>query len=317
MRSEFEFINHLKSRFALRSVGDDCAILPKDKKTDLLITADMLVEEIDFRLDWTMPEFLGHKALAVSLSDVAAMGGTPTAALLSIAIAEKLWKTDFLDHFYAGWHGLALTHGVELVGGDVSRSTDKLVIDSIVIGEVPKNGSILRSTARPGDRIFVTGFLGGAAAGLKWLETHGKPVGSLPAPASHLVLRQLQPIPHVVTAKLLQEYNLPTAMIDISDGLSSDLAHISEASAVGATIDLEQIPVDPAIAGALGIDGLSFALHGGEDFELLLTVPTDKATIALDLGFHEIGTITDKRGVVQITRDRKTEKLEPEGFRHF
>ena len=107
MKSEFEFINDLKSRFSLDKIGDDCAVLPKNETTDLLITADLLIEDIDFRLEWTKPEFLGHKALAVSLSDIAAMGGTPKWALMSIGVPKDLWKTDFLDRFYDGWHKLA------------------------------------------------------------------------------------------------------------------------------------------------------------------------------------------------------------------
>jgi thiamine-monophosphate kinase len=317
MKSEFEFINDLKSKYALPTVGDDCAVLPKDDRTDLLVTADMLVEDVDFRLEWTTPAFLGHKALAVSLSDVAAMGGTPRWALLSIAVAENLWKTDLIDQFYAGWNELAAKHGVGLVGGDISRTNGNLVIDSIVGGEVPKGRAFLRSTAEPGDLIFVTGFLGGAAAGLKWLETHGQYTEGLPAPARHIILRQLQPLPQVETAKLLQEYDLPTAVIDISDGLSSDLAHICEASGVGAQLDGDAIPVDPAIGGALGINGIELALHGGEDFELLLTARPDKASIALDLGFHQIGEITETPGVIEIARDGAVSKLTPRGFRHF
>jgi len=317
MRSEFEFRNNLKTKYSLTSVGDDCAVLPKNDDTDLLITTDMLVEDVDFRLEWTTPEFLGHKALAVSLSDIAAMGGTPKWALLSIGVAENLWKSDFLDRFYAGWHELAAKHGVELIGGDVSGSPDKFVIDSVVGGEVPKGHAFLRSMAKPGDLIFVTGFLGGAAAGLRWLELHGKYVEDLPAPARHMVLRQLQPLPQATTAKLLQEYRLPTSMIDISDGLSSDLAHVCVASNVGASLDLSKVPVDPAIAGALGIDGLELALHGGEDFELLLTVSPDKVSIALDLGFHQIGEITETTGVIEVRDTGQTSLLEPRGFQHF
>src|SRR5436190_19848048 len=125
MKSEFGFINDLKSRFSLDKIGDDCAVLPKDAKTDLLVTADLLVEDVDFRLEWTTPEFLGHKALAVSLSDIAAMGGRPVWSMLSIGIPERLWWTDFVKRFYEGWAALAAKYEVELVGGDISRSTDK------------------------------------------------------------------------------------------------------------------------------------------------------------------------------------------------
>src|SRR6187549_4011793 len=137
MVSEFEFIKNIKSRYSLNKIGDDCAVLPKDSETDLLITADLLIEDIDFRLDWTTPELLGRKALGVSLSDIAAMGGKPTSALVSIGVPDELWDSDFLDRFYEGWHAMAGQFGVELIGGDVSRSPDKLVIDSIVLGEVP------------------------------------------------------------------------------------------------------------------------------------------------------------------------------------
>src|SRR5688500_5710321 len=160
MRSEFDFIRHIKKKYDLKHVGDDCAVLPKDSKTDLIITADMLVEDIDFRLGWTTGELLGAKALAVSLSDIAAMGGTPKWAMLTIGFPKRLWNTDFVDKFYLGWTTLADHHGVELVGGDVSRTPAKLVIDSIVAGEVPKGEAILRSGANPGDSIFVTGSLG-------------------------------------------------------------------------------------------------------------------------------------------------------------
>ncbi|MBK8304754.1 MAG: hypothetical protein IPK98_15660 [Chloracidobacterium sp.] len=153
----------------------------------------MLVEDIDFRLDWTTPEFLGHKALAVSLSDIAAMGGTPNWAMLTIGIPESLWNTDFIDRFYDGWFALAAEFDVELVGGDVSKVPDKLVIDSIVGGECSKGKAILRSTAEPGDAIFVTGTLGGAAGGLRLLEDGVRFDDLLPIEQRDLILKQLQP----------------------------------------------------------------------------------------------------------------------------
>src|SRR5690606_17411987 len=154
-----------------------CAVLPFDGENDLLITSDLLAEDIDFRLDWTTPELLGHKALAVSLSDIAAMGGEPSWALLSIGVPENLWDGDFLDRFYEGWHFLAHQHGVELIGGDVSRVGDKLVIDSTVLGKVARGKAIPRSGAKVGDAIYVTGSLGGAAAGLRLLESGTRRTG--------------------------------------------------------------------------------------------------------------------------------------------
>lgn len=319
MPSEFEFIKIIKSKYRLSRIGDDCAVLPKNAETDLVITCDMQAEEIDFRLDWTTPEFLGHRSLAVSLSDVAAMGATPQWSTLSIGIPENLWKTDFLDRFYTGWHSLAADHGVELVGGDISRTSDKLVIDSTVLGEIVKNGAVLRSGANAGDAIFVSGFLGGAAAGLHLLRNGQRFNEADSAPIRHLMFRQLQPLPQILTGKLLQQYGLPTAMVDISDGLSSDLMHILTASGVGAIIDAEKIPIDPAIAAVLGPSdqALAMALHGGEDFELLFTVRPESVPSALDLGFHQIGEITLHAGVLELVSNGEASRLEAKGYRHF
>ena len=319
MRSEFQFIENIKSKYRLDKVGDDCALLPKDHVTDLLITADLLVEDIDFRLEWTTPEFLGHKALAVSLSDIAAMGAEPKWAMLSIGVSEKLWKTDFLDRLYAGWHELGRKYDVELVGGDISRSPDKLVIDSVVGGEVPKGKAIRRSGAKPGDAIFVTGYLGGAAAGLRLLESGRKFDLSLPAGTRHLLLRHLQPLPQVATAKLLQQIGLATSLIDISDGLSSDLMHVLDASHLGARLHRDQIPIDPAISGSreLAEDAFKLALHGGEDFELLITLDPERAAEALDLGFHKIGETTAKSSIIEFIDGSEQTILEERGFQHF
>lgn len=320
MRSEFEFIQNIKSKYSLAFVGDDCAVLPKNDLFDLLITSDMLMAGIDFRLEWTTPEFLGHKALAVSLSDVAAMGGEPRFGMLSIGVSENLWKTDFIDRFYEGWHNLAGEYGVELVGGDVSRSADGFVVDSTVVGEVARGRSILRSGARPGDAIFVTGYLGGAAAGLALLERGARSGADLTEVVRHLVLRQLQPIPQIQTGKMLCEIDLPTAMIDVSDGLSSDLRHLAVAGGAGAKIYAGLVPVDPAIAGAasqLNGDSFDLALNGGEDFELLFTTRPEKIPVALDLGFHHIGEITAEQGVIELIRDNAASRLEPKGYRHF
>lgn len=319
MVSEFEFIHNLKSKYALDRIGDDCAVLPKDDTTDLLLTADLLAEDVDFRLDWSEPELLGQKALAVSLSDIAAMGGTPKWSMLSIGVSEKLWKTDFLERFYDGWHKLAALHEVELVGGDVSKTSDKLVIDSVVGGEVKKGEAILRSGANAGEAIFVTGFLGGAAAGLKLLESGVRLDSSLSAPTKHLLLRQLQPIPQTRTGATIQDNGLATSMIDISDGLSSDLSHILHSSNVGARIWAKDIPVEPAIndLSDFDLDTLDLALNGGEDFELLFTVDKKNISACQDLGFHMIGEIASDEGIIELIGENKMEILQPKGYRHF
>ncbi len=236
-----------------------------------------------------------------------------------LGVPQNLWKTDFLDKFYAGWHELAEKHAVELVGGDISRSPDKFFVDSVVFGDVPKGKAAFRSGAKPGDLIFVTGFLGGAAAGLEILEAGHKLSADRSVTERHLLLKQLQPIPQVTAGNLLNKYSLPTSLIDISDGLSSDLTHILESSGVGARLTAETIPIDPAIFDFTQFAGreLELALNGGEDFEMLFTAKAEKTAVALDLGFHQIGEITNNAGRLELVGEGQVRSLKPRGYRHF
>ncbi|HMQ02751.1 MAG TPA: thiamine-phosphate kinase [Pyrinomonadaceae bacterium] len=317
-RNEFEFIKNIKDRFGLGRIGDDCAVLPRDESTDLVVTTDMLVEGIDFRLDWTTPEFLGHKALAVSLSDIAAMGGMPEWAMLSIGVPPGLWEDDFLDRFYVGWHDLAAEHGVELVGGDVSRVPDQFVIDSIVGGTVPKDKAVRRSGAKAGDDIYVTGPLGGAAAGLQFLKD-GVRIGSARDEATRsAIFRQLRPVPLIDAGVFLRRNSIASSMIDISDGLSSDLNHLIAASGVGALILAGSIPIADGHPNSQTRDGaLENALHGGEDLELLFTADPKKNLAERSSNFHRIGTITANTGIIELTTASETRVLAPKGYRHF
>ncbi|HEY0657922.1 MAG TPA: thiamine-phosphate kinase [Pyrinomonadaceae bacterium] len=323
MQSEFEFIEKIRKRYSLTKIGDDCAVLPKDSKTDLVITTDLLVEDIDFRRDWTSPEFLGHKALAVSLSDVAAMGAKPVWAMLSIGIPEEIWKTDFVEKFYDGYFRLARKFGVEIVGGDISRTPDKIVIDSIAAGEVKKGKAILRSGAKVGDLIVVTGELGGAAAGLKLLENGIFYDDSAKIWQRNLLLKQLQPLPQIHAAQDLNEYNQATSMIDLSDGLSADLMHICRESGVGAKIFADRIPLQKNLISVTDSfeEKLNLALNGGEDFELLYTVNPKKKfrgenTAKINQFFH-IGEITANAEIIDLILRDETRVLQPKGFRHF
>ena len=319
MRSEFEFIDHIKLKYALNRVGDDCAVLPKDDVADMVVTADMLVEDIDFRLDWTTPEFLGHKALAVSLSDIAAMGATPRWAMLSLAVPEHLWNSDFFDEFYKGWNLIAQKYNVELVGGDISKIESKLVIDSTVGGELPKGTAVLRSGAKPGDGIFVTGELGGAAAGLRLLEDGVRyPAENGPSYDS-LLLHQLNPHPRVENGSLIRTELNASAMIDLSDGLSSDLSHICEASAVGARLSADSIPIDRKLKRIFveRDEQFDMALNGGDDFELLFTVDEKNISAEKLSRFHRIGEVTANVGVIELIVDGAVRRLEPKGYRHF
>lgn len=319
MSSEFEFLENIRRRFSLGKIGDDCAVLPKDDKTDTVITTDMLVEDIDFRLEWTKPEFLGYKALAVSLSDVAAMGADPKWAMLSIGLPEPIWNTGFIEYFYDGWHKLAGEFGVELIGGDISKTPDKLVIDSIVGGEVKKGGAILRSTAKHGDAIFVTGYLGGAAAGLAMLEKGNRYDASDTAPQTELLLKQLQPTPQVAAGKILQTKQLASALIDLSDGLSSDLGHICRESRVGAKIYADKIPIAGGLEQLYKSPKirLDLALNGGEDFELLFTSDKKNISHVESAGFFPIGEITANVGTIELIDGITTSVLIPKGYRHF
>lgn len=326
MKTEFEFIKSLKEKYSLNKIGDDCAVLPKDSKTDLVITTDLLIEEIDFRLNWSKPDFLGHKALAVSLSDIAAMGAKPVWSMLSIGVPDKIWKTDFVEKFYDGYLQLAKKFDVELIGGDVSRSPDKIVIDSIAAGETKKGKAVLRSTAKAGDLIFVTGKLGGASAGLRLLEA-----GEIYKSSNYnkLIERQLKPNPQTKIGQILGEKNLATSMIDLSDGLSSDLFHICESSKVGATIYADKIPIELQIKNyklqnlrlKTQNSKLDSALIGGEDFELLFTVnPKKKFLLEKELKNHKIsliGEVTANAEIVELVSEEKIEILQPKGFRHF
>lgn len=319
MRSEFDFIKNIKNKYDLRRIGDDCAVLPKDDETDMVITTDMLVEDIDFRLDWTSPEFLGHKALGISLSDVAAMGAEPKWALLSIGLPESLWVTDFLDSLYLGWHKLAKQLGVELVGGDISRVPDKVTIDSIVLGDVPKGRAVLRSGASAGQGIYITGPLGASSGGLQLLKEGVRFSETIGPNHSTLLLEHLRPNPRIWTGKKLREDNIASAMMDISDGLSSDIRHLCDASGVGARLFADQIPIHPRIFSTFNAlaEELNFALHGGEDFELLFTVDEEKISPGQLADFYRIGEVTASIGIIELIADDEAEILPPRGYQHF
>ena len=319
MKSEFDFINYIKKSYGLAAIGDDCAILPKDDKTDMVITADMLVEDIDFRLEWTTPEFLGHKALAVSLSDIAAMGAVPKWAMLSIGVPIGLWNSDFLDGFYQGWHSLANNFEVELIGGDISKTPEKFVIDSIVGGETPKGNAILRSGAKRGDSIFVTEKLGGSAAGLYLLNDGIKLEDSEVDKEFDLIRKHLTPMPRISYGVWLNQGNVASAMLDISDGLLSDLNHLCEQSNVGARLYTEKIPLDDNVADILGSDEASLenALNGGEDFELLFTAKAENVSTYFKGIFPCIGEITSNIGVIELATDGQVEIIQPSGYQHF
>jgi len=321
----------------IRGIGDDAAVIRTEIGKNTVVTTDLLVEEIDFRRDTTRPDLLGHKALAVSLSDIAAMGACPRWALVSIGLSKKIWSSGFVEGFYEGFFRLADHFDVTLIGGDVSSTLERIFIDSIVIGESVKGGAVFRSGAQPGDQIFVTGYLGDAAAGLRLIErgarlqqtTRQLDDYSMSRPSSersidHLLLRHLQPEPRVGWGLLLGDKQLATAMIDISDGLSSDLNHLCSESKVGALVDASRIPIDhfvTELCGRRALDPLMLALHGGEDFELLFTVKAEnvaKLPRRVDgVPVTRIGEITEATSGIRIAEGSKIWNLEPGGWEHF
>jgi thiamine-monophosphate kinase len=379
--NEFDFIRRLREQTRSRKhssrlvtgIGDDASVVSQMANRHLIITTDLLIEGIDFYRDSAPARMLGHKALAVSLSDIAAMGARPFWSLLSIGMPKAIWHDQFKEEFFAGYFELADKYGVTLTGGDVSEAKETIVIDSIALGEAPTGAAVLRSGARPGDQIYVTGTLGGAAAGLKLIEmgarlgetgltslpragqrgisptvregSGSEPVatGSLQGSSptiregvhagtdtaelkaiEALLLRQMRPQPRVGWGIVLGEERLASALIDISDGLSSDIAHLCEESNAGALIDSASLPIDRDVSmlcGRRALDPLMLALHGGEDFELLFTVRPDdvpRLPKRVDgVAISRIGEITDQAGTIRIAEKNRVWDLPLGGFEHF
>ena len=337
---EFALIEHIANvlgssaygvgQGVIRGIGDDTAVLQQAPGVRLLASCDMLVEGRHFDLSYFTPGQIGWKALAVNLSDIAAMGGRPRWALVSLALRPDL-TVGFVEDLYLGMAELAEQHGVVIVGGDTCSSPDRLVIDVSILGEASRYEVAYRSGAREKDMILVTGYLGQAAAGL----AHLKKKEAIPPLDGLDVLHQahLAPVPRVREAAELMRSGLVGAMNDISDGLTWELHEIIQASGCGARIWVERLPIDKAtvhLARQLGVDPLDWALNGGEDFELLLTVKGGKGfPLKVKSLSHAvkrvtgtplsvIGRIMPQPEEMSIVRpDGKIENLKPGGFNHF
>ena len=298
-----------------RGIGDDCAVISHTRQKDLLVTTDLFLEGVHFRRAWQEPRSIGHKTLARGLSDIAAMGGTPLYAFLSLGLPRET-TTDWLNDFLKGFFKLARTSNVVLAGGDTGTSRSGFIADVIVAGEAPRGKSILRSGARPGDEVWVTGHLGLAAAGLRAIET--ATVRQRPRLTGSKLLRSFfYPQPRLRIGSFLRERRLASAMIDLSDGLSLDLSRLCKESEVGARIFEASIPRTSRTP-------IRDALHGGEDMELLFTIPTRKSgALPRSIGgvkLTRIGEIIPPRRAGQnllIVRDGKERPLPVLGFQHF
>jgi thiamine-monophosphate kinase len=293
-------------------IGDDCAVLRLSPGQEFLVTTDFTLEGIHFRRNWHPAESVGHRCLARGLSDIAAMGGKPVAAFLSIAVPGDLPQSWVL-RFSRTLIRLAQKFGVTLAGGDTAESPTAILADIVVVGTAPKGKSVLRSGARAGDRIFVSGQLGGSAAAL--LRMRSKPKKKLnPRDYPH----HFYPEPRIKLGRVLREKSFASAMIDTSDGLSTDLAHLCEESGVGAELDAALLPRARVGKPAREVD-LDLALHGGEDYELLFTSPPGKRIPAQIAGvaLTHIGHITRMPKIFIRNARGIDHELVPRGWEYF
>jgi thiamine-monophosphate kinase len=300
-------------------MGDDAAAFRGRKDSLMLVSTDALVEGIHFDLRYFRPEDLGWKALAVNLSDIAAMGGKPCYFTTSIAVPRDR-NSNWVQKVYAGVLELASESDVHLIGGDTCASPQGVFLDLTILGEVKPSEIVTRKGARPGDLLCVTGELGGSAIGLELLRSNSQSARRYPS----LINRHLRPCPRSQVGRFLASHHSASSLIDISDGLSTDLHHLCEQSHVGAVIDIEKIPiakVSKRLRSLLSRAALHYALNGGEDYELLFTVsPKLKSRIPKSINgvaIHEIGSITKETGQCYLLEHGRLKKLSPCGFDHF
>ncbi len=335
---EQALIRHIRNRAAQSTlgtvhlgIGDDCALLRPRRGEELAVTTDLSIAGRHFRLDWHQPESIGHRALARGLSDLAAMGARPVAAFLSLGLPRALTtaparhraqhpQSSWIARFLDGLLALAAAHKTALAGGDLSESSIPIA-DIVLIGAVPRGKALLRSTARPGHLLYVTGSLGGAAAALARLKEQ---VSDHPARRqSPRITKKLEaqfaphlyPQPRVAQGLWLMRHKLATAAIDLSDGLSTDLAHLSEESGVAAEVNAAAIPIHPAAT-------LHQALNGGEDYELLFTAPPTASMPRKIAGvpITLIGRILKSRPgrpTITFLTAQGPQPLNPQGWQHF
>jgi thiamine-monophosphate kinase len=313
---------------ALRlGIGDDCAILSPPRGQEIVVTTDMSLEGRHFRRDWHPPRAVGHRALARGLSDLAAMGARPLAAFLSLAIpralaAQGTWVEAFLDGLLA----LAAAAKTPLAGGDTAEaSCESVVVDIVLLGSTPTGRALRRSGARPGDRIFVTGALGGSAAEFATLASapNSNFARAAKSPNHNGDHPHLYPQPRLAAGQALLRRRLASACIDLSDGLSTDLAHLCAASHVAAEVETARLPLHPLTRAQTPEAALHSALHGGEDYELLFTAPPSVSvprTIA-GVALTRIGEIhragRSRPLMTLIAPDGSRTPLQPGGWEHL
>ena len=324
---EHALIDRITSRLTMPSwvtvgPGDDAAVIEPPRGELEVLTTDAVVEGVHFDRRFVPPEAIGHRALAVNLSDLAAMGAEPRAALLSLIVPGDIELTA-IDSLIDGLLALATRHKVALIGGNITRSTGPLIVDVTAIGSVRRRRALTRGGARPGDDLYVTGVIGGAVVGLSELRHAAESGRHVEARASET--RYLRPEPRVRAGLLLSRNRAATSCIDLSDGLADGVRQLSSASGVGIKLDGTAVPLGPGVREyhqAQGIDPLMAVLAGGDDYELLFTArPRNKGRLRSarremgDLPITKIGVITKEPGMVLDT-ETGTREL-PTGFEHF
>ncbi|WP_407556406.1 thiamine-phosphate kinase [Winogradskyella sp. 4-2091] len=315
---EFKLIEHLTDHFkitqksTIKGIGDDAAVL-NFGKSQIVVSTDLLVEGVHFDLSYAPLKHLGYKAVVVNLSDVYAMNAMATQITVSIAVSNR-FSLEALEELYAGITTAAKIYNVDVIGGDTTSSTSGLIISVTAIGKVEKGNEVLRSTAKPNDLLVVTGDLGGAFMGLQVLEREKEVFKVNPnnqpdlSMYTYIIERQLKPEARKDIVELLKELKVkPTSMIDVSDGISSEILHLCKQSKVGADVYENKIPLDPQVISTceeFNVDSTTIALNGGEDYELLMTVAQeDFPKIKGNPNLTVIGYITEEdRGMHLVTR---------------
>jgi len=309
----------------IAGVGDDVAVIKTKSEKYSLLTCDVLIEGTHFKRETITPYQLGKKAIAINVSDIAAKGGIPNQALISIGLTKDT-KVKYVKEIYRGIKEEAKKFNIDIVGGNTALSKDKIFVDIFLIGEIEPEFLLLRSDAKTGDKILVTGNLGDSSAGLEIIENPDLKFEK--KYKTKLKQAHLSPCPRFVEGEIIAKSKLAHSMMDISDGLSGDLTKICEASGVGAIIWEEKIPISKetlAFAKSIKKSPLNFALHGGEDYELLLTALPENANLIIQkiqgktkTKVTELGEIKDKEfGIKIVKTDGRIMPLNTYGWDHF
>ena len=323
---EFRVISSIRSdlkdfqKEVIVGIGDDTAAIKVSGEKLLLFTSDSLVEDVHFKWDYTSPFQVGWKALVVNISDVAAVGGNPTHCLVSLALPSDT-ERNLVREVYRGLKKAASEYRVGIVGGDTVRAPSFIITVSL-LGEVKRENIVLRSGAKPGDLIYVTGQLGSSGAGLACLK--GPSWEVKPKIRQFLIEKHLMLSPRLVEGQKIASSQIATSMIDLSDGLASDLHRLAEESKVGAVLWEDEFPIALAteqLAKVTGKSLLEWILYGGEDYELLFAVPPnkkEKLKQTLSFPYTLIGEIVDRdQGIYLKKRGGKRTKIEDRGYNHF